>query len=147
MAQTRIEKYLTSVLDLSRSEIKKILGKKLVKVNDKIVQNGYKIDIEKDIIKVNNEVVKYEKFQYFMFNKPAGFICANSDDYDATVFDIVGLNKDKYFTFGRLDKDTEGLLIISNDGQMCHKLLCPKNHVPKKYFVKVDRIFNEKILN
>ncbi|MCE6061812.1 rRNA pseudouridine synthase [Mycoplasmopsis agalactiae] len=146
MAQIRIEKYIADLTNLSRNEVKNKLKKKAIKVNGVILTKLIKIDPEKDVVELDNGILKYEKFQYYMFNKPANFICANSDSEEATIFDIVGLPAEKFFSFGRLDKDTEGLLILSNDGQMCHRLLSPKNHVPKKYYVKVDRKIDSEIL-
>ncbi|WP_235732228.1 pseudouridine synthase [Mycoplasmopsis felifaucium] len=139
----RIEKFIADTTGLSRSEIKKIISKKLIKVNDKIIEKPIKIDVLADYVEYNNEQLKYEKYQYFMFNKPAGYVCANYDKNDPTIFDLINLDREKYFSYGRLDKDTEGILIISNDGELCHKLLNPKHHVPKKYFVQVDKKFTE----
>ncbi|MCE6115402.1 pseudouridine synthase [Mycoplasmopsis agalactiae] len=146
MAQIRIEKYIADLTNLSRNEVKNKLKKKAIKVNGVILTKLIKIDPEKDVVELDNSILKYEKFQYYMLNKPASFICANSDSEEATIFDIVGLPAEKFFSFGRLDKDTEGLLILSNDGQMCHRLLSPKNHVPKKYYVKVDKKIDSEIL-
>ncbi|WP_338822852.1 pseudouridine synthase [Mycoplasmopsis felifaucium] len=139
----RIEKFIADTTGLSRSEIKKIISKKLIKVNGKIIEKPTKIDVLADYVEYNNEQLKYEKYQYFMFNKPAGYVCANYDKNDPTIFDLINLDREKYFSYGRLDKDTEGILIISNDGELCHKLLSPKHHVPKKYFVQVDKKFTE----
>ncbi|WP_406617328.1 pseudouridine synthase [Mycoplasmopsis adleri] len=147
MPLVRIEKYIADITGISRNEIKNKISKKAIKVNDQIITKSIKINIEKDQVKLDNVLLKYEKYHYFMFNKPAGFVCANEDNNDATIFDILKLDKDKYFSFGRLDKDTEGLLIISNDGLMCHKLLSPKYHVAKKYFVEVDKPFSEEFKN
>ncbi|MBT1323485.1 rRNA pseudouridine synthase [Mycoplasma bovis] len=146
MAQIRIEKFIADLTGLSRNEVKAKLKKKAIKVNGIVLSKLIKIDPESDYVEVDNVVVKYEKFQYYMFNKPANFVCANSDPNEATIFDIVGLPNKKFFSFGRLDKDTEGLLILSNDGEMCHKLLSPKNHIPKKYYVKVDKKINSDVL-
>ncbi|WP_029513339.1 pseudouridine synthase [Mycoplasmopsis primatum] len=142
----RIEKYICDLTNLSRSEVKSKIAKKLIKVNNQIINKPIKVDSNLDVVFLDGVELKYEQFQYYMFNKPMGFICANNDLYSPTVFDIVGLPKKKYFTFGRLDKDTEGLLIISNDGQMCHKVLSPQNHIQKKYYVKVDKNFDDDIL-
>lgn len=147
MKQIRIEKYISENTTLSRNAIKIKLKQKAIKVNGQVINQLIKINPNKDVVELDNSIVKYEQFQYYMFNKPSGFITANSDWYNATIFDILGLKKDKFFAFGRLDKDTEGLLIISNDGKMCHTLLSPKNHIPKKYLVKVDKKLDSEILN
>lgn len=147
MSLIRIEKYIADITALTRKQVKQKISKNCVKVNGEILKKSVKVDPEKDKILLDDALLKYEKYQYFMFNKPAGFVCANFDKTDSTIFDISGLERNKYFSFGRLDKDTEGLLIISNDGKLCHDLLSPKNKIPKKYFVKVDKDFGSKILN
>lgn len=146
MKQIRIEKYISDITTLSRKVIKIKLKQKAIKVNGQVINQLIKINPDKDIIELDNSILKYEKFQYYMFNKPSGFVTANNDWYNATIFDMLGLRRDKFFAFGRLDKDTEGLLIISNDGNMCHQLLNPKNHIPKKYLVKVDKKIDSMIL-
>ncbi|MDD1378452.1 pseudouridine synthase [Metamycoplasma hyosynoviae] len=145
--QVRIEKYIGDITTLSRKVIKQKLKQKAIKVNGILIIELIKINPEKDIVELDGSKLEYNKFQYYMFNKPAGFITANNDWYNSTIFDILGLKRDKFFAFGRLDKDTEGLLIISNDGQMCHTLLSPKNHVPKKYLVRVDKKLDSEVLN
>ena len=146
MQQIRIEKYIGDITTLSRKAIKLKIKQSSIKVNGIVINQLIKINPNKDVVELDNSILKYEEFQYYMFNKPQGFITANSDWYNSTIFDILGLKRDKFFAFGRLDKDTEGLLIISNDGQMCHNLLSPKNHVPKKYLVKVDKKLDSPIL-
>ena len=112
----------------------------MVTVNDCVIKNDdFKIDEENDIVRFNGEIIKYEKFVYLMLNKPAGVVSATFDNRDTTVLDLIDEYKHlNLFPFGRLDKDSEGLLIISNDGQLAHNLLSPKKHVNKKYYVDVE---------
>lgn len=125
----------------SRREVQKIIRQKKVKVNGEIINKpSVHVDVLKDEICVLNSKVLYKNFVYLMLNKPAGFVSATHDKFDRTVLELIN-NEDKIlepYPVGRLDKDTVGLLIISNDGNMCHRVLSPKRHVEKKYFVKVD---------
>lgn len=125
----------------SRKEVKKILRDGSVRVNDVIVKNGKQhVDTEKDIVTYNGEVIEYKEFVYFMLNKPPGVISATEDHVSETVVDLLRLEDTVLHPFpvGRLDKDTEGLLLLSNDGQLAHRLLAPKRNVPKTYFAVID---------
>lgn len=97
-----------------------------------------------DIIIIDDEIVKYEEFVYYMLNKPAGFVSASTDAHYPTVVELIDdYYRDDLFPIGRLDIDTEGLLILSNDGQLAHQLLSPKNHCPKIYYAQVKGIVDE----
>ena len=141
----RLDKYLKDMGIGTRKEVKEYIRKKLVKVNSEIIKNDdYKVDEDNDIITFNDEIIKYEKFVYLMLNKPAGVVSATFDNKDKTVIDLIGEYKHlDLFPFGRLDKDSEGLLIISNDGKLAHELLSPKKHVDKKYYVDVEGIVTD----
>ena len=118
----------------------------LVKVNDIIVKNAkVHVDPEKDTVSLKDEVIEYKEFIYLMMNKPQGVISATEDAHDKTVIDLLEFEDMVYspFPVGRLDKDTEGLLLITNDGQLAHQLLSPKKHVPKTYFAVIDREVTE----
>jgi len=136
----RLDKFLADLGKGTRKEVKEYIKKGLVKVNDTIIKNNdFKIDEENDIVYFNDEELIYEKFVYIMLNKPAGVVSATFDNKDKTVIDLIDEYKHlNLFPFGRLDKDSEGLLIISNDGQLAHNLLSPKKHVDKKYYVAVQ---------
>jgi len=142
----RIDKILANLGYGSRKDIKKDIKSGMVKINNEIIKdNSIKIDPYKENIKFNNKKVNYRKFIYLMLNKPSGVISATEDNYSKTVIDLID---DEYKTFnpfpvGRLDKDTEGLLILTNDGDLAHKLLSPKKHVDKKYYVKVEGYLDE----
>lgn len=125
----------------SRKEVKKLLKDGAVQVNDKVVKDpGYHVDTEKDLVTVHGEEAQYREFIYLMMNKPPGVISATEDDRDETVIDLLELDDSIFepFPVGRLDKDTEGLLLITNDGQLAHRLLSPKKHVPKTYFAVIE---------
>ncbi|WP_369085907.1 pseudouridine synthase [Metamycoplasma spumans] len=147
MAKIRLEKYIADVTSLTRKEIKKIMDEGYVTVNGEIIRRSTSVNIDDEIC-LYDEILKYEKYKYYMLNKPAGYITANHDYHEATIFDLLPeLRSEKLFAYGRLDKDTEGIILISNDGVLGHKLLNPKYHVKKTYFVKVDKPFNDNIKN
>lgn len=135
----RIDKFLCNALALSRKEVQKIIKQKKVLVNNEIINKvDFKIDENNDEIYYNNQKLKYREFIYVMMNKPSGIISATYDKFDKTVIDLLD-SKLKYynlFPVGRLDKDTVGLLLLTNDGKLSHDLLSPKKHIDKKYLVK-----------
>lgn len=145
----RIDKLLSNTGVGSRSEIKKYIKSNLVKVNDKIIKDsGFLVDVDKDTIIFNQKEIIYKEFIYIMLNKPSGYLSATFDKKDKIVLDLIDKNYLVYepFPVGRLDKDTEGLLILTNDGQLSHRVLSPKKHVPKTYFAKIDgKVNNEDI--
>jgi 16S rRNA pseudouridine516 synthase len=137
----RIDKMLSNLGFGSRKEVKKLLKDGAVQVNHKTIKDsGHHVDSEKDTVIVHGEEVQYREFIYLMMNKPPGVISATEDNRDQTVIDLLELEDSVLdpFPVGRLDKDTEGLLLITNDGQLAHKLLSPKKHVPKTYFAVID---------
>jgi 16S rRNA pseudouridine516 synthase len=141
MAVERLDKILSNMGIGTRKEVKTLIKDGKVKVNGlKIKDSAMHINPVTDILEVSGEEVKYRKFVYIMMNKPGGVISATEDDYDKTVIDLLHeeLRTFKPAPVGRLDKDTEGLLLITNDGELNHMLLSPKRHVPKKYYAKID---------
>lgn len=134
----RIDKFLCDTLNISRKESKSFFKSNEIKVNDTIINDsGFIIDESNDKISVNNKPVTYEKFVYYMLNKPSGYVTAKNDNLFPTVMDLFkGLEKDLN-PVGRLDKDTVGLLIITNDGAFNHHLTSPKHHVRKTYLVGI----------
>ena len=97
-----------------------------------------KIDEQKDQVQINGQMVGYTAFEYYMLHKPAGVVSATEDKRDKTVIDLIESRKRKdLFPVGRLDKDTEGLLLVTNDGALAHRLLAPKKHVDKVYYARV----------
>ena len=141
----RLDKFLVELGVGSRKEVKELVKKGSVKINNQPIKNSeYKIDEENDKVYLNDNLLVYEKFVYLMLNKPAGVVSATFDKKDKTVLDLINEYKHlNLFPFGRLDKDSEGLLIISNDGKLAHELLSPKKHVDKKYYVDVQGLVTE----
>lgn len=136
----RLDKFLADVGLGSRKEVKGLIKKGQVTVNGKVIKSD-KFQVKEliDEIAYLDEKLMYQKNFYYLLNKPAGVVSATQDNYDETVLDL--LNDFDYredlFPVGRLDKDTEGLLLITNDGALAHRLLSPKKHVEKEYFAKV----------
>ena len=142
----RIDKILSNLGYGSRSEIKKYCKQGSVVVNGSEVSNpGTQVDTENDAILFNGEEVIYREYIYLMMNKPDGYISATTDKYDPTVLDLIDLSYLAFepFPVGRLDKDTEGLLVLTNDGKLSHRVLSPKKHVPKTYYAKIDGVVTE----
>lgn len=143
----RLDKLLAHAGFGTRKEVKDLLKKGHVQVNEKRVRDGgLKVKPETDEIVVNGERVQFAEFSYWMLNKPQGVISATEDKFDRTVLDLFKPEDKRQglFPVGRLDKDTEGLLLITNDGELAHALLSPKKHVDKVYFAKVtDKLTQE----
>ncbi|OFI06236.1 ribosomal large subunit pseudouridine synthase B [Clostridium acetireducens DSM 10703] len=138
----RIDKILSNLGYGSRKEIKAIIKKGLVEIDGKIIKdNTIKINPKECIIKVNDELVEYKKYIYIMMNKPAGVVSATYDKYDETVIDLLDIKYQIFnpFPVGRLDKDTVGLLLITNDGELNHKLISPKWNVNKVYYAEINK--------
>ena len=142
----RLDKFLANSGIGTRKEVKEILKKGKISVNSIFIKDGrIHINEKKDIIKYEDKVVGYKPFVYIMMNKPAGVVSATEDNHHKTVIDLLN---DKYRTYdifpvGRLDIDTEGLLLLTNDGVLSHNLLSPKKHVSKKYYVKIAKPLSE----
>ncbi len=145
----RLDKFLTDMGCGTRSIIKNLVRKGKVSVNGEIIKKPeIKINEDEDVVLLDGEEIKYNRYEYFMLNKPDGYVSATTDRNEKTVLDLLKAEdrRKDLFPVGRLDKDTEGLLVISNDGEMAHKILSPKNHIAKTYYVKVNgRIENEHI--
>ena len=138
----RLDKLLAHCGYGTRKEVKDIIKKGYVTVNGEIIKKDKtQINPENDIIKVDDETVVYEKYVYYMLNKPNGYVSATEDNIHPTVVDLIDdYYRDDLFPVGRLDIDTEGLLILTNDGFLAHQLLSPKYHCPKVYYAKIKGI-------
>ncbi|RFU66274.1 pseudouridine synthase [Peribacillus glennii] len=137
----RIDKLLANIGYGSRKDVKKLLKSGAVKVNETVVKDAKEhVNPDSDIVTVHGETVEYREFIYLMMNKPPGVLSATEDNHQETVIDILEPEDAVFepFPVGRLDKDTEGLLLLTNDGQLAHQLLSPKKHVPKTYFAVID---------
>lgn len=135
----RLDKYLSETMHGTRSEVKKAVRKGLVQVNAQTVQKPeYQVDTEKDQVLFDGKPAVYAEYEYYMLNKPAGVISASTDSREKCVVDLITERKRKdLFPVGRLDRDTEGLLLITNDGALAHRLLSPKKHVDKVYYARI----------
>lgn len=138
----RLDKFLCEMEVGTRSQVKEMVKKGQVSVNGEIIKKAdYKFDETIARVCVKEKEISYQKFHYYMLNKPEGVVSATTDNYDKTVLDLLkdASGKD-LFPVGRLDKDTEGLLLITNDGELSHNLLSPKKHVDKTYLVKTAEV-------
>lgn len=142
----RLDKMLAHMGYGSRKEVKGLIRKGYVSVNGIIVfDDDLKIDEDNDEVIIDNKELIYEKMIYLMLNKPDGYVSATFDFNDPIVLDLIdGYEKRNLFPVGRLDKDTTGLLLITNDGVLAHSLLSPKYHVNKVYYLEYEGIMNEK---
>lgn len=142
----RIDKMLANLGYGSRKEVKQLLKSGAVMIDDVVVRDAKQhVNLETQTVTLNGEVIEYKEWIYLMMNKPSGVVSATEDSVDETVIDLLELEDQVYepFPVGRLDKDTEGLLLITNDGQLAHRLLSPKKHVPKTYFAVIDQEVTE----
>lgn len=138
----RLDKILSNLGYGSRKELKGIIKKGNVEIDGVIVKdNGKIVDAEKSIIKINGEQIFYREFIYLIMNKPDGVISATRDSREETVIDLLHPDHQAFdpFPVGRLDKDTVGLLLLTNDGELNHKLIAPKWHVDKVYFARINK--------
>lgn len=137
----RLDRFLSNMGCGSRNEVKKLIRAGKVTVNDLVLKDeAAQLNPDLDRVTCLGEPVLYRQYIYLMLNKPAGVLSATEDSRDQTVLDLIDpkyYNK-RIFPVGRLDKDTEGLLILTNNGDLGHQLLSPKKHVPKRYYAKVE---------
>lgn len=141
----RLDKYLAEMGVGTRQEVKKQIRQGKAAVNGTVVKAAdTKIDETSDEVTICGRNISYVSYEYYMLNKPAGVVSATEDRRDTTVIDLIKEKKRKdLFPVGRLDKDTEGLLLITNDGDLAHRLLAPKKHVDKVYYAKIDGMVTE----
>jgi len=142
----RLDKFLADAGIGTRSEVKKMIKRKQITVNaETAVKPEQKIDPGSDEICYEGEIVQYEAFVYYLFHKPSGCVTARTDANAPTVMDYFPPEPGKNLSpVGRLDKDTEGLLLITNDGALNHRLVSPAYHVDKTYYARLDRPVPEK---
>lgn len=137
----RLDRFLSNCGFGSRSEVQKYIKSGLVKVNNQTVKDpSTKINPDIDVVSFDEEEVEYKEHYYFMLNKPAGYLTATTDEHEPTVIDLFSdfPAREKLFPVGRLDRDTEGLLIITTDGQFAHRIAHPKWNIEKEYFARVE---------
>lgn len=147
----RIDKYISSqVSGISRKDVKALCKKGEVSVNGLVVKNSdKKVIVGSDVVCVQGREIAYKKNVYIMLNKPQGYVCSTRDGKSPTVLELVPeeLYRDGLFPAGRLDKDTEGFVLLTDDGELSHKMLSPKNHIEKKYYVELQNPVEEYYVN
>jgi len=142
----RLDKLVASHGISSRKDVKKIIHQGRVTVNGLVVKaSNSKINTETDVICIDGTEITIKKFVYYMMNKPSGVVCATRDKAEKTVIDIIPsrYKRKDLFPVGRLDKDTEGLLLITNDGSIAHKVTSPNKNVYKTYYAEIDSAIND----
>ena len=145
----RLDKFISSTTTLSRAEAKKSI-KKGILINDILIKSpDYKVDEINDQVNLDGKRLVYQKYVHIMMNKPKDTISATEDAIEKTVVDILKEEDriHKVFPVGRLDKDTEGLMLLTNDGELAHRLISPKKDVVKKYYVEVSGELKEEHLS
>ncbi len=146
MPKMRIDKLISKESGESRNDCKKKIRKNGVLINDEVIKDpGKIIDTDSDAIIFDNKEIHHKEFLYLMLNKPAGLVSAVTDERDPTVIAYVSerFPRKNLFPAGRLDKDTEGLLLLTDDGQLAHNLLNPKKHVDKIYYLEISGKLNK----
>ena len=146
----RIDKIIGNQTGISRKDIHKMIKNKRVKVNDKIVVSPKeKFDSLTDNFYIDDELLVISKFVYLVLNKPKGYVSATLDHYEKIVLDLVpeSYRNRHLFPAGRLDKDTTGFLLLTDDGAFAHNILSPKKHVKKKYYVLIDSIITNDMIS
>lgn len=141
----RLDKYLADMGEGTRQEVKKYIRQGRILIDGMPVKKPeYKVDEARQRVILDGRDIGYSRFEYYMLNKPAGVVSATEDAADRTVVELIAGRKRKdLFPVGRLDKDTEGLLLITNDGALAHRLLSPKSHVDKCYYARVQGLVTE----
>ncbi len=141
MANTmRLDKILCHMGIASRRDLRPLIRTGAVKIDGERARSGSEhVNVETQVVTFRGEEVIYQEFVYLMLNKPEGYLSATEDGRGATVIDLIGddYNFFELFPVGRLDRDTEGLLVLTNNGKIAHELLAPKKHVPKKYYAEI----------
>ena len=135
----RVDKILSELGFGSRSEIKKYAKAGKIRINDRVIKKAdEKIDSERDKLYFEGRQVVVEEFETYVLYKPAGYVCATKDNVHKTVMELIDSDRKNIVPVGRLDLDTEGLLILTNDGELNHRLVSPASHVDKIYYAKFD---------
>ncbi|MBA5850859.1 rRNA pseudouridine synthase [Clostridium sp. cel8] len=143
----RLDKILANLGYGTRKEVKNIVKSGRIKINGCLVKDSsIKVNPDIDKIELDDEQIHYKKYIYILMNKPSGVVSATYDSYDETVIDLLEPEHRAFnpFPVGRLDKDTVGLIIITNDGEINHRLISPKWHIDKVYYAEIDKKVDEK---
>ena len=150
MPQTRLDKFISERGEFTRSRIKELASKGHIRVNNIIVKKAdTKIDPERDTVEVLGNIIKPDRFKYLLLNKPDGYVCSTDEHDGPTVMELIPpeWRTKNMFPAGRLDKDSLGALLITDDGELAHRMLSPKKHIPKIYIVKLANPFQSKYID
>ncbi|MBR5597559.1 MAG: rRNA pseudouridine synthase [Lachnospiraceae bacterium] len=145
----RLDKFLCEMEIGTRSQVKELIKKGNVLVDGEVIKKAdYKFEENVAKVFVNGKEISYQKYYYYMLHKPAGVVSATVDNHDKTVMELLKNAPGRdMFPVGRLDKDTEGLLLITNDGELSHNLLSPKKHIDKTYLVKTKKEITDSMIS
>ena len=142
----RLDKFLADAGAGTRSEVKKYIQKGKVRINGVPAKKSeIKVSEEDEVVLDGNRISQAPEFVYYLLHKPAGYVSATEDKRDKTVMELVASDRKGLFPVGRLDKDTEGLLLITDDGALAHELLSPKKHVDKTYYAVTDGCMTKEV--
>ena len=150
MAQMRLDKFISERTEYSRSQIKQLASAGKITVNGAVSKKSdTKIEPGADVVEISGEAVRSEKYRYILLNKPEGYVCSTEENDGKTVLELVPpqMRTKGLFPAGRLDKDSIGALLITDDGDLAHRILSPKSHIPKIYIVKLARPFENKYID
>lgn len=146
----RLDKIISASMNISRNDARALIKKGVVAVNGIAVRDiGRKFDEKINLFTCNGEEVKYSKYVYIMMNKPKGVISASEGGCEPTVVEILpdDMKRKNLFPAGRLDKDTTGFVLITDDGDFAHRILSPKRHIPKTYLATLDKPFDDNVVH
>lgn len=150
MAQIRLDKFISERTEYSRSQIRDLAVKGKITVDGVAVKHpDVKIDPDAAAVSVCGQEIKTQRFSYILLNKPQGYVCSTDDKDGKTVLELIPqeLRRKGLFPAGRLDKDSMGALLLTNDGELAHRMLSPKNHIPKTYIVQLSNEFEYNYIN
>lgn len=150
MPQIRLDRFISERGEYTRSKIKELAAKGQIRVNGAVVRKpDLKIDTENDEVEVLGNRLSSERFRYILLNKPAGYVCSTEEHDGPSVMELIPpeMRTKNMFPAGRLDKDSLGALLVTDDGELAHRMLSPKKHIPKIYIVKLDSPFQSKYVN
>lgn len=150
MSQIRLDKFISERTEYSRSQIKQLASRGEIKLNNTTVKKSdLKIDPDSDTVSVSGKIISSQRFRYILLNKPQGYVCSTNEKDGRTVLELIPpeLRSKGLFPAGRLDKDSLGALLITDDGELAHRMLSPGSHIPKIYIVKLARPFQNKYID
>lgn len=150
MTPIRLDKFISERTEYSRSQIKQLAVRKMITVDGQIIKStDVKIDPDTVKVIVSGKEIRTERYRYVLLNKPSGYVCSTSEHDGETVMNLIPpeMRTKGMFPAGRLDKDSLGALLLTDDGELAHRMLSPRHHISKIYIVKLDRPFQNKYID